>query len=208
MRIKSCILGAALAAMACVTSCAQAPKSSKNAKSMNSEKKSLVVFYSRTGENYAVGNIKKGNTHIVAEMIADKTGADLFEIKPVAAYPDNYNACVEQAKREKEENARPAIKDDINIDAYDTVYLGYPNWWGDMPMVVYTFLEKHKWQGKTVVPFCTNEGSGLSDTEIYIAKTCKGASVKDGLSMRGKTAQQDRKAAQAAVDKWLGKLAK
>ena len=110
---------------------------------MKNSKKVLVVFFSRTGENYAVGNIEKGNTHIIAEMIAKETGGKLFQIETVKPYPDEYKACVEVAKTEKESNARPEVKGDAKVEDYDIIFLGYPNWWGDMPMAVYTFIEKH-----------------------------------------------------------------
>lgn len=172
--------------------------------SMETEKKVLVAFFSHTGENYAVGNITKGNTHIIAEMIAEATGGNLFEIVPVKEYPKTYNACVEVAKKEKETGARPAIKGSIAVENYDIIFLGYPNWWGDMPMPVYTFIEKHRWAGKTVIPFCTHEGSGLSNTEKYIANACKGAEVEKGLAVKGATAQN--KQARMAVAQWLKRM--
>lgn len=172
---------------------------------MKTDKKVLVAFFSHTGENYAVGDIEKGNTHIVAEMIADKTGGALFEIVPEQVYPRGYDDCVKVAKKEKEAGARPAVANDIVAEDYDVIFIGYPNWWGDMPMVVYTFLEKHDWTGKTVVPFCTHEGSGLSDTEKHIADTCKGATVAKGFALRGATAQNKREQAEAAVTAWLEK---
>lgn len=179
-----------------------------NAKTDNAmkDKKVLVVFFSHTGENYGVGNITKGNTHIVAEMIAAETGGTLFEIVPEKTYAKTYNACVDEAKKEKEANARPAIKGDIAAEDYDVIFVGYPNWWGDMPMPVYTFLEKHDWAGKTVVPFCTHEGSGLSGTERNLAGTCKGATVEKGLALRGTTAQKQQDEARKAVQAWLEKL--
>jgi len=173
---------------------------------MKTGKKVLVVFFSHTGENYAVGNITKGNTHIVAEMIADATGGRLFEIVPETEYPKTYNACVEVAKKEKEAGARPAIKGDVAVEAYDVVFIGYPNWWGDLPMPVYTFIEKHDWQGKTVVPFCTHEGSGLSATEKYIADVCRGATVGKGLAVKGSTAQNKQEQAKKTVLSWLDGL--
>ena len=105
--------------------------------------KSLVVYFSRTGEQYGVGVIEKGNTAIVAEMIAEQTGADSFEIIPKEDnYPMTYDALTDYAKQEQNDNARPAIKDTVeNFDSYDTIYLGYPIWWGDLPMICYTFLE-------------------------------------------------------------------
>lgn len=169
-------------------------------------KKVLVAFFSRTGENYGVGHITKGNTHIVAELIAAKTGGTLFQIEPAKAYPDGYDDCVAQAKTEQQQKARPAIKADAPVEDYDVIFLGYPNWWGDMPMPVYTFLEAHNWEGKTVVPFCTHEGSGLSDTEDYVKATCKGATVLSGFALQGRTAQNDADKAEAAVEKWLNGL--
>ena len=94
------------------------------------DKKVLVAFFSRTGENYNVGNISKGNTHIIAEMIAGETNGKLFQIEPVKPYPDEYRACVDIAKTEKENKARPAVKEDIAAEDYDVIFLGYPNWWG------------------------------------------------------------------------------
>ncbi len=167
------------------------------------DKKVLVAFFSRTGENYAVGHIEKGNTHIVAEMIAEETGGTLFQIEPVMPYPDDYDECVDIAKKELETNARPAVKGDIAVEDYDIIFIGYPNWWGNMPMAVYTFIEKHDWNGKTVVPFCTHEGSGLSDTERKLKNACKGASVQKGLAVRGTTAQNSREQARKTVENWL-----
>ncbi len=176
-----------------IVSCAQgrADKAVKKQEtdSVKTKTKVLVAFFSRTGENYAVGNITRGNTRIVAEMIAENTGGKLFEIVSVREYPKTYDACVEVAKKEKEAGARPAIKDDIAVEDYDVVFIGYPNWWGDMPMAVYTFIGKHRWTNKTVILFCTHEGSGLSITEKYIADACKGARVEKGLAIRGATAQ-------------------
>lgn len=173
---------------------------------MKSDRKILVAFFSHTGENYGVGDISKGNTHIVAEMIAGETGGRLFEIAPEQEYPRAYNACVEVAKKEKESAARPAVKEDIAVEEYDVIFLGYPNWWGDLPMPVYIFLEKHDWAGKTVIPFCTHEGSGLSATERYVGAACREATVAKGLAVRGVTAQSSQDQARKAVGKWLEKL--
>ena len=164
----------------------------------------LVAYFSRAGENYAVGMIEKGNTEIIADMIAEKTGADLFQIQPVNAYPETYDACTEVAQQEKREGARPELAESIeNWENYDVIYLGYPIWWGDMPMAVYTFLESYDFAGKTVIPFCTHGGSGLSDTVQSIQSICVGADVKDGLAITGATAQNDREEAQKQVDAFL-----
>ena len=169
-------------------------------------KKILVAFFSRTGENYAVGRIEQGNTHIVAEMIASATGGTLFRIEPATPYPDDYRACTEIAQREKRSKARPALVGEIAAEEYDVIFLGYPNWWGDLPMCVYTFLEQHDWQGKVVIPFCTHEGSGLSDTENRLRTTCRGASVLNGLAVRGSVAQNEREKARKQVLEWLKRL--
>ncbi len=182
--------------------CAQG-KASKEQSNMKENKKVLVAYFSRTGENYSVGNITKGNTQIVAEMIAKETGGDLFQIEPVVAYPDNYDECVNLAKKELNDKARPAVKGDVKAEDYDVIFIGYPNWWGDMPMPVYTFLEKHDWQGKTIVPFCTHEGSGLGSTASKLLSACKGAKVLKGFAIYGHTAQNNRKETEMSTSNWL-----
>ena len=170
---------------------------------METKQKTLVAFFSRADENYAVGYIKKGNTHIVAEMIAAETEADIFHIETVNPYPANYNECIEVAKREKQSKARPEIKGDVRVEDYDVIFLGYPNWWGEMPMAVYTFIEKHNWQNKIVIPFCTHEGSGLSGTERRIQSTCEGATVMEGIAIRGYTAQNEQETTRKTVQTWI-----
>ena len=180
-----------------------ASASSSTASSAGARSNSLVVYFSHTGENYGVGFIEEGNTAIVASMIAAKTGADAFEIVPAQAYPQGYNECCDVALEEQHAGARPAYQEDIDISAYDTVYLGYPIWWGDLPMCVYTFLESHDWAGKTIHPFCTHAGSGLSGTPSKIQSTCAGVNVGEGLAISGTTAQNSRDQAEASVDSWL-----
>ena len=165
----------------------------------------LVVYFSRTGENYTVGTISTGNTAIVGDLIAKSVGADVFEIIPVTPYPDSYDECLEVATQEQRSNARPAYVGEVeNWADYDTVFFGYPIWWGDMPMIAYTFLENHDFTGKTVIPFNTHEGSGQSGTQSTIESLCPGATVLDGLAVRGNTAQNDQAATQQAVSEWLG----
>ncbi|MGN0233970.1 MAG: flavodoxin [Bacteroidaceae bacterium] len=197
-----------LLSLSCTMLCAKAKGSdtAKESNNMGTREKVLVTYFSRTGENYGVGNITKGNTHIIAEMIAEATGGRLFEIMPTKEYPTEYDKCVELAKKEKEKGARPAIKQDIAVEDYDIIFIGYPNWWSDMSMAVYTFIEKHQWKGKTVIPFCTHEGSGLSDTESYIANACKGATVKNGIAIKGSTAQNKQEQARKSVVGWLERL--
>lgn len=176
---------------------------------MNTDGKKLVVFFSHTGENYNVGYIEKGNTHIIADMIADTTGADIFEIVPEKGYPkDSYNECIEIAKKELQQNARPAVKGDVKVEEYDVIFIGYPQWWGAPPMCVYTFIEKHDWNGKTVIPFVTHEGSGMGGTDHKIAAACKGSNTLSGkgLAIQGKIAQENQASAQKSVDSWLSNL--
>lgn len=121
-------------------------------------------------------------------------------------YPVTYDECVALAKQEKESNARPEIKGDIDIDKYDVIFVGYPIWWSDMPMPVYTFLEAHQYEGKTIIPFCTHEGSGLANTENYLRNVCKGAEVLNGLAIRGRIAQNEQEKAKEEVENWLKEI--
>ncbi|MBR3085160.1 MAG: flavodoxin [Kiritimatiellae bacterium] len=204
LAISTLVLLAALPLCGCAQD-ASTTNQTENA-AMPATNRTLVVYYSRTGENYAVGNIAEGNTAIVAKMIAEKTGADLFEIKTEKSYAASYDICIEEAKKELRDDARPAIVGDVeNFGEYDTIYVGYPIWWGVPPMCVFTFFEKHDWTGKTVKPFCTHEGSGLGGSVRAIRGALPAATVTDGLAIQGQTAQNDRPAAQAAVNRWLGK---
>ena len=171
-----------------------------------SKGKALVAVFSKTGEQYAVGTISEGNTMIVARMIAEKTGADLFEIRTAKPYPEGYTVTTEIAKRELNANARPELAEDKDVKEYDTVFLGYPIWWGEPPMAVLTWLEAHDFAGKTVIPFATHEGSGMGRSERTLKKTLPGAKFGAPLALRGATAQNDRPAARKAVNGWLAKL--
>ena len=163
----------------------------------------LVAYFSLAGEQYGVGVIEEGNTSIIAHMIAEQTGADLFEIEAVTPYPTSQNELLEVSQQEKSDNARPEIAGTVdNMEDYDTIFIGYPNWWGDMPMIVYNFLESYDLSGKTIVPFCTHGGSGLSNTESTIADIT-GGTMKDGFAIPGTTAQNDRDTARSEVTKWL-----
>ena len=165
--------------------------------------KMLVAYFSLAGEQYGVGVIEEGNTSIIAHMIAEQTGADLFEIKAVNPYPTSHSELLDVSRKEMSDKARPEIADTVdNMDDYDTVFIGYPNWWGDMPMIVYNFLESYDLSGKTIVPFCTHGGSGLSGTERTI-KNITGGTMKDGFAIPGTTAQNDRDTAKSKVTEWL-----
>lgn len=149
----------------------------------------LTVYYSRKGENYFGGVIKsisKGNTEIAAEAIQKAVGGDIFEVDTVKPYSADYTACTEEAKAELRANARPELKEYMDsIDGYDTIFVGYPNWWGTMPMAMFTFLENYDLSGKRIIPFCTNEGSGMESSERDLKRICIGASVEKGLAIRG-----------------------
>lgn len=148
----------------------------------------LIAFYSRADENYFGGQyryVKVGNTEKVAKMISDLTGADMFKIEQKVPYSANYKECVAQSVKDLKSKARPELVSLPNLDDYDEIYLGYPNYCGTMPMAVYTFLEAFDFTGKTIHPFCTHEGSGLSNTVNDIKNTAKGATVTNGLPLFG-----------------------
>lgn len=152
--------------------------------------KILIAYYSRRGENYVNGSIRnlpKGNTEVIVEKLkALLPDADVYHIDTTYDYPADYYQCIDQAKQELRQKARPELKNPIaGIEAYDTIILGYPNWWGTMPMVVYTFLERFDFSGKTIIPFCTNEGSGMGSSERFIAKEAPGARLEKGVSIHG-----------------------
>ena len=172
------------------------------------ESKILVVYFSRTGEQYSVGNIDKGNTAIVAEMIADATGADLYEILPETDYyPYTYSALTDVAKKEQNEKARPQIKGELpDVSQYDTIFIGAPVWWGDWPMICYTFFESADLSGKKLVPFSTHEGSGLSGFDKKLASAVPGATVLTGQAFLGGDCQNKQADVRNTVNKWIDGL--
>jgi flavodoxin len=169
-------------------------------------KKCLIAYYSRKGQNYVSGRIvdlKVGNTEVVANMIQKITGGDMFHIESVTAYPKDYTEATEVAKNELRAKARPKLTRQVeNMGAYDVIFLGYPNWWGTMPMPVFTFLESSDLSGKRIVPFCTHEGSGMGHSEQDIAKACPKASVLKGIAIHGTNASS----AVSSVSSWIGGL--
>ena len=167
----------------------------------------LVAYFSRADENYNVGTIDVGNTQIVAEYIASEVGADSFHIETVTPYPADYDECCDVAKQELADKARPEIQGGVeNMEQYDIVFLGYPIWWGDMPMAVYTFMDSCDFSDKVVIPFNTHEGSGESGTYSAIASYLPNAQVLDGMAIQGKTAQEFSSDTQQAVRDWLDGL--
>jgi flavodoxin len=165
--------------------------------------KTLIAFYSRADENYYGGEylyVKIGNTEVAAGHARQLTGADIFKIEMKEPYAADYNTCTAQAKKDQKEQKRPElVREPDSLDEYDTVILMYPNYWGTCPMAVFTFLEKYDFTGKTILPVCTHEGSGMGGSERDIAKYAKGAQVKNGLAIRGSSVN----GARPDVEKWL-----
>ena len=169
----------------------------------------LVVYFSRTGEQYTVGVIDKGNTSIVADMIAEATGADMFEVLPEEDYyPYTYNELTEVAMQELRANARPAYQKEKlpDLSQYSTVFIGAPVWWGDWPMIMYTFFENEDLSGKKLIPFSTHEGSGLSGFDKKLASAVPESEVLTGLAVRGNDTQNRQDAVRNSVNDWLSKL--
>jgi flavodoxin len=165
--------------------------------------KCLVAYFSRKGNNYVGGrivNLPVGNTETAAVMIQKLTGGDMFRIETVKEYPADYTKTTDAAKQELRQNMRPELAGDLdNLGDYHVIVLGYHNWWGTMPMAVFTFLEKHDFSGKTILPFCTHEGSGMGRSESDLKRLCPGAKVQRGLSITGGSV----KGAENDVSAWL-----
>lgn len=158
--------------------------------------KKLIAFYSRADENYVNGMIKNltvGNTEVVAGIIKELIEADTFKMQQIQAYSTNYNECIEQAQSDQKRDARPELKSyPDSIDDYEVIYLGYPNYWGTMPMAVFTFLEHFDFSGKIIKPFCTHEGSGMGSSEKDIQEICPNAKVEKGIAIHGSSVNRSR----------------
>lgn len=157
----------------------------------------------KTGKILVLYFSQSGNTEAVANIIHDEVGGDIVKLETTQTYPSDYNELVDYAQKEQNQNARPELKTKIeNIDQYDTIFLGYPNWWGDMPMPIYTFLDEYDLSGKTIAPFITHGGSGLSGTPNKIKKEEPNAIVTEGLAVSGSSAKNS----QSTVKSWLSKI--
>lgn len=165
----------------------------------------LIAYFSRADENYFSGALRVipvGNTEIAAQMLQEMTGADLFRIEPLLPYSKDYNECIAQAQDDQRRDARPQLREyPDSLDQYDTIYLGYPNYWGTMPMPVFSFLEHFDFSGKIIRPFCTHEGSGMGRSERDIRRLCPGARVEKGLAIHGGSV----KYAKSDLQKWCGR---
>lgn len=167
--------------------------------------KSIIVFYSKSGENIANGtvvNLEVGNTEVAADMIANFVEADKFKVEMVKPYASGYMDCTAQAKLDQSTKARPEIKNaPESLDEYDTIYLGYPNYWGTMPMAMFTFLEKYDLSGKIIKPFCTHEGSGLGESINDLQAIAPDAIIREGLAIHG----ADVRGYKFTVKKWVSR---
>lgn len=177
----------------------------------------LVAYLSRAGENYNVGEtregsasaayagyIEKGNTAIMADLIAELTGGDLFEITTVTPYPEDYASMLRVAQEEIDTDARPELAAAVeNTADYDVIFIGYPIWHGKMPQAIYSFIESYDLDGKTVIPFNTHEGSGQSGTQRVISNALPNCTVLQGLAIQGKTAQENKGRARELLADWL-----
>jgi flavodoxin len=170
------------------------------------QEKCLIAYFSRQGNNIVNGsvvNLPTGNTEVVAKMIQEMTKGDVFRIDTVSPYPVDYAETTEVAKRELRENARPKISGLIEgMDSYKVIFVGYPNWWGTIPMPVASFLSEYDLSGKTIAPFCTHEGSRLGRSIADITKLCPHSNIRDGLALWGR----DVKNARNEVSAWLRQI--
>lgn len=209
MKIKSIITAvlALIAASACSSNIKQQQESvstSSNSEVVEKAGKTLVVFFSHAGDNYAVGNIEVGNTKIVANYITEFTGAEQFEIVTHKYDGMGYNQLIKLAQEETKNGELPEYEGDIDLASYDTVFIGGPVWWGTYPQVMFTFFKKHNndLKGKTVIPFTTHEGSGLANCVDDVNTAFPGANVLNGFSIYGHEVRTEK----VKVEKWLNGL--
>ena len=176
----------------------------------------LVVYFSRVGitqfndktDVVTSASLRRedkgfvGNTELLAGMVHDRVGGDLVQIKTVQTYPEKYRDTTDLALKEQRDGTRPALSTRFNLDNYDVIFLGYPNWWGTLPMALFTFMESYDFEGKTIIPFCTHEGSALGRSIQDLNQLAPRASVKQGYSVRGSRSDS----AGDEVDRWLRNL--
>ena len=166
--------------------------------------KSIIVYFSHTGQNWVGGgivNLVKGNTEVIAEYIRDITGADLFKIETEKAYPADYDECTTIAKEEMKKDSRPILKKlpARDLSEYDVIFVGGPVWWGTYPMAVFTLLERYDLSNKIIMPFTTHEGSGLGECVNDVKNLLRGSDVKKGLAVYGSNVVD----AHTDVENWI-----
>lgn len=166
---------------------------------IDTKKKALVVYFSHAGDNYSVGNVKVGNTKIVADYITEITGADQFEIKTTKYDGMAYGPLCDIAKEEQQKGELPPFQGSVDVTKYETIFVGGPVWWGTWPQVMFTFFKKYDLNGKTLIPFTTHEGSGLGRCVEDLEEAYPNASVTGNFSMYGHDVRDNRK----HVEKWL-----
>lgn len=200
----------AIAALLTATACSgkkAVPETTKTnseqpAQQVKTDKKALVVFFSHAGDNYSVGNIKVGNTKIVADYISEFTGADQFEIVTHKYDGMAYKPLCDLAKEEQQNGELPPFEGSVDVSKYDVIFIGGPVWWGTYPQVMFTFFKKYDLNGKTIIPFTTHEGSGLGSCVKDVKKAYPKATVEQGFSIYG----HDVRTGKERVEKWLKKL--
>lgn len=163
------------------------------------DKKSIVIYFSRADENYAVGYIEKGNTEVVAEYIQDITGAELFKVEPMKPYAADYETCIQEAKERQASHDAPIVQEIPDISFYEVIYIGSPVYWGNMPEELVTALKTRDFTGKVIRPFVTHEGSGLANIPNQIGSVCRGSKVMDGLAVRGTSVSSSKR----MVENWI-----
>ena len=175
----------------------------KKSETMGKSGKVLIVLFSHAGENYSVGNVKVGNTKLVADEIQRLTGGDEFEVVAEKNYDMPYDALTRLAKEETENGEKPPFKGEVkNIDEYQTIFIGGPIWWGTYPQVMFTFFDKYDLNGKTIIPFSTHEGSGLGSVVSDLKSIYPNATFKEAFSIYGHETRKDL----SKVSKWLKSL--
>ena len=177
-------------------------KSEQTAQQVKTDKKALVVFFSHAGDNYSVGNIKVGNTKIVADYISEITGADQFEIVTHKYDGMAYKPLCDLAKEEQQNGEMPPFEGSVDVSKYEIIFIGGPVWWGTYPQVMFTFFSKYDLNGKTIIPFTTHEGSGLGSCVKDVKKAYPEATVTGEFSIYG----HDVREGKDKVEKWLKKI--
>lgn len=162
-----------------------------------------IAFFSRSGENYKVGSVERGSGALIAEMIEKAVQANAYEIVRERPYPESYEECNRDAEAERKANDRPKLKDPVPEVSARKLILVYPNWWGDLPMPVYTFLDSIDTDGLEIYPVCTHEGNGIGFTERCISQVYPKAKVMRGLALRGSDVQKDSAGTEAAIARYL-----
>ncbi len=161
--------------------------------------KSIIIYFSRADENYAVGYIDKGNTEVIAEYIKEITKADIFKVEPLNPYSKEYDICIKEAKERTKTHNAPIKNALPDLSNYDLIYIGTPVYWEGMPEEMFTALKNLDYKNKIIKPFVTHEGSGLSSIPNELKKLCPSATIKEGLAIQGSKVHESK----AIVERWV-----